>query len=1136
MINYDFFPVGKEKLPYSGIGQLSRIMKLTSLLLLVGILHLSAASRSQTVSLNVKNQPIGKVFEAIEKQTDLTIIYNDRFVDPAVPVSIQVSNAPLSKALNSLLNPVFLTYHIMENTIVITELPRENKNRTASPQTTAIQQRVVSGRVTDKQGEPLGGVTVTVKGTSAAVTTNSEGNYQITIPEDAAVLVFTSVGYTLLESPIGTSNTINAVLNESISGLDEVVVVGYGTMRKSDVTGSISITKGEDMIKAQNFSPLDNLRGLAAGVNIFSNSSQPGAYANRVVIRGLATINSSSNPLYVVDGVVMENFHLLNPNDIERIEVLKDASSAAIYGARGANGVVIVTTKRGSRDGRKSISYLGSVSASSPQRYMDLLNAQEWIDAFMIGLENENRWQGRNWSLNRADWFNDPNYFDSNGNPLYDTDWQREATRTSISHNHQLSIQQGDENSSVGAFLNYTDQQGVMLNTDNKRINGKLAYDAKPKDWLSTAVNLTVNHTYGRYTPEDGGGQEARRTMIEMLPWLPIRDPNGNYTNAASSTVSNVLGFEGMSNPVSILDLQRRMRYSTQIFGNAALTFHLADGLDLKTQFGIDNQKRQYKGYSSITLSNISMPNGWAEIQNSDVLYWQEETYLTYNKTFDRHRINAMAGLSWQERTYNFNGSRTEGFTNDFFQWNNMGVGSIPASPSSDWNRWAMNSYFLRAAYTYNDRYSATVTGRYDGSSKFGTNNKYAFFPSAGLAWNVSNEDFLSGNEWISNLKLRTSFGITGNSEIDPYAALANVASGTILMNGTRAPFSYINTMPNPDLRWERTATYDAGFELGLFQNRLNFDFSYYNRKTTDLLLDAPLPASTGFLSVMRNIGSVRNSGIDLMITGTPFREGEFVWNSTLNLNYNKNEVLQLGQNNEDILLNSWVGGPNSVIRVGENLNSFYGYRRDGIYTIEDFQNGEIQESQIGRPRRSSTQEILGKGMPDWTGSFINNFSYRNFDLTVDLQFVYGIETMQQFFHSTYDRFGITNGLRAILTDAYNGTNPNTMQQAIYLTNSGHAGQDTNVDSSWIVDGSYLRVNLIQLGYTFDSAFATRMGITSLRIFGSANNPWLITSKDFKGYDPESTSQGDSNKFGQNMTFFAYPRAQTFTFGVNLNL
>jgi len=427
-----------------------------------------------------------------------------------------------------------------------------------------------------------------------------------------------------------------------------------------------------------------------------------------------------------------------------------------------------------------------------------------------------------------------------------------------------------------------------------------------------------------------------------------------------------------------------------------------------------------------------------------------------------------------------------------------------------------------------------TMTGRYDGSSKFGDNNKYAFFPSAGLAWNVNQEDFMKDIELISLLKLHTSFGYTGNSEIGPYQSLGTVSSGTLLMDGNRQAYSYINSMSNPDLKWEKTAQFDAGFNLGLFENRLNFDISYYYKKTTDLLLDCPLPESSGFGSIFKNIGSVENHGVDIMVNGSPIETPDFTWSSTLSMNYNQNKVLHLGEKDEDIEMNSWVGGSESIIRVGENMSSFYGYRRLGVYTNEDFAAGECDKEQIGRAKRTTEKEILGKGMPDWSGSFINNFSYKNFDLTVDLQFVTGVETMQQFFHPTYDRFGITNGLKEILYDSYDGTNPNTMEQAIYLCNSGHAGQDTTIDSSWIVDGSYLRANLIQLGYNFSSEAIKSAGMSSLRIYAGVNNAFTLFSDDFKGYDPESTSQGDTNKFGQNMTFYSYPRATTWTVGVNV--
>ena len=998
------------------------------------------------------------------------------------------------------------------------------------------QSGACTGVVKDAAGEPIIGAAVVVKGTTNGVVTDFDGNFSLSNVKKGDIIQISFVGYQTVELA-WNGQALNITMQDDTQALDELVVVGYGVMRKSDVTGSISVAKGEELIKSQSFSAMDALRGKAAGVNVFSNSSQPGAYASRVVIRGQATINASSDPLYVVDGVVMENFHHMNPNDIESMEVLKDASATAIYGARGANGVIIVTTKRGKKGGDGTqISYQGSVSVSSIARKMDTLNAQEWCNAFMEGIKNENKYQGQNFPEDPAYWFSDREFFDASGKPLYDTDWQDVATRTALSHNHQLNIQQASGNSSMGAFLNYTDQQGIVETTYNKRLNAKIAYDAKPTKWLSTAVNLAVNHTWGRYSTETSGGQDAARTMVEMLPWYPVYDKNGNYTTfGTSGEMLGKLKFESMMNPLGIMNLSKRMNYNTKIFGNAALTFHLAEGLDLKTQFGMDANLRDYRYYSGTTVENLSKPKGYAEYAHYNTVYWQEETYLTWNKTFnDDHRLNAMAGLSWQERTYAYNESWTEGFADDVFEDYNMGAGTTPDAPSSSWNRWAMNSYFLRVAYTLKDRYSLTATGRYDGSSKFGENNKYAFFPSAGLAWNVNRESWLEDNKTISNLKVHTSYGLTGNSEISAYSSLGKVESGTLLVDGSRQPYSYISSISNADLKWEKTAQFDFGVELGLWENRLTFDVSWYHKKTTDLLLDCPLPHSSGFTKIMKNIGSVKNSGLDIMVNATPVQTENFNWTSTISANYNKNKILHLGVNDEDIELYSWVGGNEAILRVGESMGSFYGYKRLGVWTEEDVNMNDPKErAKVGRAKREESKSILGKGTPDWTGSFINNFSYKNFDLTVDMQFVLGVETMQQFYHSVYDRFGITNGLSNILYDAYNAqTNPNTMQQAVYLCNEGFAGQDTTVDSSWVVDGSYLRMNMIQLGYTFDSELIKPLGLSALRLYASANNLFVITSDDFTGFDPEAAS--NTNQFGQNMNFFSYPRAKTFTFGVNV--
>lgn len=986
------------------------------------------------------------------------------------------------------------------------------------------QTKTITGLVTDTNGEPIIGANIIVKGSTIGAITNYDGEYTLAGVPTGAVLQVSYIGYFTQEVPAGNQSVINFTLTEDSQSLEEVVVVGYGTQRKSDVTGSISIATSEDILKSSPFNALSGLKGKASGVNIFTNSGQPGG-AVRVMIRGIGTINSSSDPLYVVDGVVMEDFQFLNPNDIERIEVLKDASATAIYGARGANGVLMITTKRGIQGEGTRLSYNGHVGIATPATRMDVMNAAEFMEAVEIAFENNRKWYGGTQTFSR----NDPRLFDSNGNPLYDTDWQREGTRTAFSHSHQLSVQQGGKNSSIGAFLNYTDQQGVMLNTYMKRVNTKLTYDAKPVSWLSTAINVLINHTWQNDTDEGGGSQVARRTMIEMPPIFPIKWPDEEWVNSQST---NDFTFEAIANPVHLLENQQRMRYRTQIFGNTALTFHLAPGLDLKTQFGVDAHLRKFKEYYTTDLINISAPNGYAYMSDTQLLYWQEETYLTYNRIMGKHRLNAMAGLSWQNRRETNMNIAVRGFTDDFFGYNNLGSATDPGAPGSSWTNWSMNSYFLRGAYTYNDRYMATVTGRADGSSKFGKNHKYAFFPSVGLGWLVSNEGFMENASFINQLKVHASYGVTGNSEIGSFNSLAMVTSGTALINDQRQSIAYPSRLANPDLKWEKTNQFDIGFNLNLFNNRMNFDISYYYKLTKDLLLNRPVPHSVGYSSVMDNIGEVSNRGIDFMLNTVNVQTRNFQWASVLNLNFNKNSIEKLGENNEDILPGpNFVGGSNIILRVGESLSSFWGYERLGVWTQEEEEAARAVGARVGQAKRSTEKKILGKGVPDLTGSFINSFSYKNFDLTVDMQFVTGVEVMQQFYHSAEDRFGLGNGLKTILTEGYNGANPNTMVQAI--RNYNLTGQSSQPDSRWVADGSYLRANLLQLGYSLDRKTVTAMKLSNLRIYASVNNAFVIHSNDFQGLDPEGTSQG-TNQWGQNIFFYQYPKPRTWILGVNI--
>lgn len=986
------------------------------------------------------------------------------------------------------------------------------------------QARTITGTITDTNGEPVIGANVIVKNTTIGVVTDFDGRYTLSRAPEGAILQISYIGYLTQEIPISDQSVINITLREDSQALEEVVVVGYGTQRKSDVTGSISVATADDILKGSSFNALQGLKGKASGVNIFTNSGQPGG-SPRVIIRGIGTINSSSNPLYVVDGVVMEDFQFLNPNDMERIEVLKDASATAIYGARGANGVLMITTKRGIQGEGVQVGYNGNISVATPASKMEVMNAAEFMEAMRIAYENDRKWYGGS-QLFAVD---DPRLFDSNGNPLYDTDWQEEATRLALSHSHQLSIQQGSKNSSVGAFLNYTDQQGVMNNTFMKRINAKLTYDAKPLKWLSTGVNVLVNHTWQNDTDEGGGSQVARRTMVEMPPIFPVKWPDGSWVNSQST---DDFTFEAITNPVHLLENQERMRYRTQIFGNAALTFHLAKGLELKTQFGVDAHLRKFKEYYTNDLINISAPNGYAYMKDTQILYWQEETYLTYNEVIGKHRIHAMAGLSWQQRTESSMSIAVRGFTDNFFGYNNLAVATTPGAPSSEWTNWAMNSYFVRGAYTYNDRYMATITGRMDGSSKFGKNHKYAFFPSIGLGWLISNEGFMDGLSAINQLKLHASYGVTGNSEIGSYRSLAMVTSGTALINGQRQSTSYAGRLANPDLKWEKANQVDIGINLNLFGNRMNFDASYYYKFTKDLLMDRPVPHATGYSTVMDNIGEVSNRGIDFMLNTVNIRTKDFQWLSTVNLNYNKSRIEKLGENDEDILPGpSFVQGSNIILRVGESLSSFWGYERLGVWTEEEEEEAKAAGARVGQAKRSKEKQILGKGIPDFTGSFINNFSYKNLDLTIDLQFVLGVDILQQYYHPAEDRFGLGNGLRTILSEGYNGTNPNTMVQAI--RNYNLSGQSSQPDSRWVCDGSYLRTNMIQLGYTFGKKAAAAINVSALRVYASANNIFVLHSKDFQGLDPEGTSHTD-NQWGQNVFFYQYPKPRTWVLGVNV--
>lgn len=1025
------------------------------------------------------------------------------------------------------------------------------------------QSRTVSGKVIDQRdNKGLAGVSVQVKGTSTGTVTDASGDYTIAAPSAESVLVFSYAGYGTQEFTVGNQTNINVQISGGATNLNEVVVVGYGTRRKSDLTGSVGSVRGAQLQERAAAPSLNQaLAGRIAGVQVNVNSGRPGGQTN-VRVRGFSSINTSNNPLYIVDGIALpqstqsqnsNSIDFINPNDIASVEVLKDASATAIYGARGANGVILVTTKRGTAGGGR-ITYDTELSVPTigPNR-VEMLNAREYIEVENLAYDNIKVYDPVGWANGNYNALVDPRVkrkslpllFDANGNPLYDTDWLKESTQNKLSQNHQLGLTGGNTDNTYGIYLGYRNDNGLLLNSYLKRYSGRFTMDSRIKSWLKVGGNLSYNTQEENIVDQGTGGLNSVRMITEAFPFLPVKYADGSWGENWQYP-----GAEGGSNPVHILN-DRKLLFNTQnVLGDVYININLAKGLEFRSQTGTNIVTRNQREYSGRTLNNISQgQNGFASVNNSRETFWSNENYFTYNGSFgNAHDLNATLGFSWQENNFNNIGISSQNFTTDFFQYNNIGAGSQQNPGFSGANRWSFNSYFGRVNYTLQDKYIVTFTGRADGSSRFGTENKYAFFPSAALAWRASDEDFLANSSFISNLKFRTSYGLTGNSEIPPYQSLANLGNYTAIFSDTRVIGVGTGRLANADLRWERTAQADFGVELGLFNNRISIESDIYYRKTSDMLLDAPVPRTTGNGSIRRNIGSMENRGFEFAVNTVNINRSDLTWNSTFNISLNRNEVLSLATPAPIF----GVGNPGftnqtGIIRVGDPVGSYWGLVRLGTWSDKDAAEaakfnaasyrggkpilpGDIKYQDVNGDYiiNDADRQVIGSAYPDAWGSFINNVRFRNFEFILDIQYSVGNDVLNMTKHSGEDRVSIANSYKTVL-DAWTPTNQNTDVAAIRDTRAGYV---TNVDTRWVEDGSFLRGRNVLVGYNFPAAIYNRLGLSRLRAYVSAQNFFLSTK--FSGNDPEVTTYG--NAFAQGQTFFDYPKPTMFTFGLNVSL
>jgi len=1125
---------------------------------------LSPVQVEKKVSLLADQKSIAEVMEDIQSQTGYVFVYSNDQIDVKSRISIKANDEPLGTVLHKVFRGKGVSYRIYGEQVILYRdslpeqirqtLPDAGKAGDGYLQLTLKQregrtklsivkklEKTISGTVTDgESGETLPGVNVLAKGTTIGTVTDIEGKFQLKVSDEVTSLVFSSIGYEPKEIEINNSTSLNVTLMPDIQSLDEVVVVGYGTQQKSDMTGSVGSVDKEVFQKLSPTNLQQGLAGRISGVNVTQNSGRPGGRPT-IRIRGNSSITGSNDPLYVVDGVILPVTNLsngtspidfLDPGNIESIEVLKDASATAIYGARAANGVVLVTTKSASRGG-SHLTYDASFSIGKLRKKLDLLNAEEFLRVEEIAYQNAAKYGLAASAVDPNTKRTDPRLFDSSGRPLYDTDWQEEGFRTAISNSHNLSYSGGDNTSSFAVNLGYRNQEGILLKSSLERFSGRLMVDTEIKEWLKAgaSINYSVqNESQPRAV--GSGGISPTRSILQALPITPVRYPDGSFGRTLDYP-----GMEGGAQPVRLVNETKRLLNGVNTVGNAYTNITLAEGLELRSTLGVSRIDQEVNYYAGHDLQFIS-ENGVAMVSDEKHSSWQFENYLTYNTTIaENHAITGLLGASWQRVEAFSTSSSAENFIDDYFEYNNLGIATNPRPSASNANAYSLNSYFARINYTIASKYLFTLTGRMDGSSRFSEDNRYAFFPSGALGWRLSEEGFMQGVEVISNLKLRTSYGITGNSEIPNYRTVAGLGNYAYIVYGERVSGIGLARMANPDLRWEKNSQFDFGVEVGILDGRISLEADVYYKKAEDMLLNAPVPATSAYSSVIRNVGSMENRGLELAFRTSNIVSKDFGWRTNFNISMNRNKVLHLTGGQDIIQGGNPVTG-NRIIREGEPINSFYGFVQLGTWNTEEADEaatynrlpGDIKYQDMNNDGAINEEDrvIIGNGLPDGYGALINTFTYKNLELIVDLQFMYGNDISYGTKATSQDRTGITN----VFADVLNAWTPENQDTFVPEIRPTGGYRDRQTSTGRIYDGSFIRGRNLMLAYHMPNSLVSKWGLSNFRIQASLQNFFVLT--DYPGYDPEVSALTEN--FAQGVDLYSYPKPRVFQLGLNITL
>ena len=1036
----------------------------------------------------------------------------------------------------------------------------------------ANAQDKVSGVVKDDTGETMPGVSVTVKGSkSVGAVTDIDGNFTISVSR-GAVLTFSFLGYNPQEVKATPGKQMIITLQEDNKTLNEVVVVGYQPVRQRDLTGAVSKADVKGLTSTPVSSFDQTLGGRLAGVNVSSNEGMPGGKMN-MVIRGNNSLTQENSPLYVVDGFPVEDASVassINPLDIQSVNVLKDASATAIYGARGANGVVIITTKSG-QEGKPKVTYDGSYGWQKISNNIDMMNAYQFVE-----LQNEMypkemqtkylaNYEGKQWTLD--DYKNIAQY-----------NWQDMIFQTAPIQNHSIGLTGGSKEVSYNASISYFDQDGIVINSNYNRLQGRMGSTYK-KNKLK--INLNVN--YSR-TNQDGASpsQQSYTGMNNLFysvwGYRPVTQPglplSSLLENATDDDVNGTNDYR--FNPY--MDLNNAYNHTLNQYTqfNGYLEYEFMKGLKLKVSGGFTDSRYNNDNFNNSKTrygSRLSNDKVNARVVRSSRATWLNENTLTYQTNIKKkHFFNTLLGFSLQNSDYDYYSYKTINIPNESLGMSGMDQGT-PTGASSLKSSWSMMSYFGRFNYNYKSCYYATFTMRADGSSKFSKGNRFGYFPSGSLAWNVAEEGFMKPyNKYVNNAKIRLSWGLTGNNRVGEYDAyglykVVKQWNGQVYLGATPSGVfpegSNVNnvgtvpsTLRNHDLKWETTEQWNLGFDLGFLNDRIGITLDLYSKTTRDLLLNANMPLSSGYVSAMKNIGKVRNQGIEFTLNTVNIKNKKFTWETNFNIAFNKNKVLALTEGQTTLTTaasfdQNFNTQQSYIAKVGQSMGSMYGFIYEGTYKYDDFdKSGDTytlkptvahytseNNTQPGMPKYRDLNDdgiiddndrtIIGNGLPVHTGGFTNNFTYGDFDLSVFFQWSYGNDVLNAnrlFFESGWNKARELNQF-ASYADRWTEDNPySDIPRAT-------ASSSNRVFSSRVIeDGSFLRLKTVTLGYNVPKKLLTRFRIDNLRVYFAAQNLWTLTN--YSGYDPEVSIRNSALTPG--LDFSAYPRARQFSFGVNL--